>query len=132
MKKIKVLIEKNQDGFWGHAINVPSVNGYGETVEECKANVFEGIEVAKTLEGKNKFPFTDGEYEVVFNFDVQSLLENYKGILTNAGFERLTGINQKQIHHYASGLKKPRPAQRKKIQEGLHKLAEELKAIELD
>jgi len=131
MKQVKVLIEKNEDGFHAHSTNVPAVNGYGETIEECKANVFEGIELAKTLGGKYNFNYKEGEYEVVFNFDVQSLLENYKGILSNAGFEKLTGINQKQMHHYATGLKKPRPAQRKKIESGLHKLAEELKAIEL-
>jgi len=35
------------------------------------------------------------------------------------------------MYHYASGLKKPRVEQRKKITEGLHKLAKELLAIEL-
>jgi len=43
----------------------------------------------------------------------------------------MTGINQKQLHHYASGLKKPRQEQRKKIETALHKLGEELLAIEL-
>lgn len=131
MKKVKVIIEKNDDGFWAHSTNVPAVNGYGETVAECKKNVFEGIEVAKTLGGKFNFDYKDGEYEVLFSFDVPSLLENYKGIITNAGFERLTGINQKQMQHYATGLKKPRVAQVKKIEEGLHTLGKELLAIEL-
>ena len=35
--------------------------------------------------------------------------------------EKLTGINQKQLHHYATGLRKPREAQRKKIETALHK-----------
>lgn len=131
MKQVKVLIEKNKDGFHAHSTNVPAINGFGETVEECKANVFEGIELAKEIDGKYQFNLHDGEYEVVFNFDTVSLLENYKGIISNAGFERLTGINQRQMHHYASGLKKPRPEQRKKITEGLHKLAQEFLAIEL-
>lgn len=131
MKKVHVIIEKNADGFWAHSSNVPAINGYGETAAECKKNVFEGIEVAKTLEGPNKFNFKDGEYEVIFKFDVPSLLDNYKGIITNAAFERLTGINQKQMQHYASGLKKPRVAQIKKIEEGLHTLGKELLAIEL-
>lgn len=131
MKKVHVIIEKNEDGFWAHSSNVPAINGYGETVSECKKNVFEGIEVAKTLGGKFNFNYKDGEYEVIFKFDVPSLLDNYKGIITNAGFERLTGINQKQMHHYATGLKKPRAAQVKKIEEGLHTLGKELLAIEL-
>lgn len=131
MKTVKVIIEKNNDGFWAHSPNVANVNGYGETVEECKKNVLDSIDVARTLNGKNKFPYADGEFELIYNFDIESLLENYKGILSNVAFEKITGINQKQIHHYASGLKKPREAQRKKIEEGLHQLGKELLAIEL-
>ena len=66
-----------------------------------------------------------------FKFDTESLLEYYKGIFTNAAFERLTGINQMQISHYATGLKKPRKAQAKRIEAALHKLGKELVAIEL-
>jgi hypothetical protein len=35
------------------------------------------------------------------------------------------------LHHYASGLKKPRLVQRKKIESALHRLGEELMAVEL-
>ena len=58
-------------------------------------------------------------------------MQDYKGILGNPAFEKITGINQKLIHHYATGLKKPREAQRKKIEEGLHALGRELLSIEL-
>jgi hypothetical protein len=43
----------------------------------------------------------------------------------------MTGIKQKQIQHYASGLKKPRVDQKIKIQNSLHQLASELLAVEL-
>lgn len=127
MKEIKIIIEKNKDGFWAHSTNTDAlVSGYGETVEACKANVLEGIDVLKE---EGMFPYE--EYTLTYNFDVESLLENYKGILTNAGIERLTGINQRLMYMYATGAKKPRPAQRKKIEEGLHRLGQELLAIEL-
>jgi hypothetical protein len=58
-------------------------------------------------------------------------LNYYKGIFTNASLERLTGIKQKQIQHYATGLKKPRASQKIKIQNSLHQLASELMSIEL-
>jgi len=44
---------------------------------------------------------------------------------------RVTNINQKQLHHYASGRIKPRPARRQKIKKGLHKLGRELLSIDL-
>ena len=37
--------------------------------------------------------------------------------------------DQRQLWHYASGMRKPRPAQRKRIEEGLHKLGAELLKI---
>jgi len=33
------------------------------------------------------------------------VLNYYKGIFTLSALERLTGINQKQLQHYASGLR---------------------------
>ncbi|HQQ96430.1 MAG TPA: hypothetical protein PLX35_04170 [Cyclobacteriaceae bacterium] len=59
------------------------------------------------------------------------MLNFYRGIFTNATLERITGINQKQIQHYASGHKKPRPAQLRKIETAFRKLRNELLALEL-
>jgi hypothetical protein len=72
----------------------------------------------------------EGNYEIEYKFDIESFLAYYKGIFTLAALEKLTGINQKQIQHYSSGLKKPRMEQRKKIENSLHRLGNELLAIE--
>lgn len=56
----------------------------------------------------------NGEYEIEYRYDVQSILSHYANVFTKPALERLTGINQKQLHHYAIGLKKPRLEQRKK------------------
>ncbi len=126
MKTIKVIIERSKDAFWAYSENA-MVNGVGDTIEEVKQSVLECIEIQKEL-GNLKANET---YNIVYKFDAESLLKHYKGIFTNAAFERLTGINQLQISHYATGLKKPRPAQAKKIESALHKLGSELMAIEL-
>ena len=72
-----------------------------------------------------------GKYKLVFRFDTESLLNYYKGVFSNSALERITGINQRQLQHYASGLKKPRTVQLKKIENALHKLGGELLAVEL-
>lgn len=131
MKKIRIIIEKNDDGFWAHADNVVGITGGGSTVQECKEDVLASIETLKTLDGKNKFKYAEGEYEIIYKFDTESLLNYYGKIFTKASFERLTGINQKQIQHYSTGLKKPRAAQVKKIEAALHNLGSELQALEL-
>lgn len=71
----------------------------------------------------------DGEYEVVFKFDIVSLLAHYKGILSFSALQKITGINQKQLNHYAAGISKPRPQQEEKIRNGLHSLAMNLLTV---
>lgn len=132
MKKIKIVIERSSDHFGAYAENVEGVNGAGDTPEKAKRAAVESIELIKELNSEEDIPeILKGGYEIAYRFDTESLLNYYKGIFTNSALEKLTGINQKQLQHYASGLKKPREAQRKKIAEGLHRLADELKELEL-
>ncbi|WP_297975301.1 type II toxin-antitoxin system HicB family antitoxin [uncultured Capnocytophaga sp.] len=126
MKQIKIIIEKSEDFFWAYAVGLEGVTAGGETVQEAKKEIEESIAIQKEL---GNIPNVD--YQLTYKYDTESLLQYYKGLLSNPAFERLTGINQKLIHQYAVGLKKPREAQRKKLQEGLHKLGAELLSIEL-
>ena len=131
MKTIKIIIERNEDGFWGYAENEKAIVGGGETVQECKQDVLDCIETLKELDAGNKPGFLEKEYSLVYKFDTASLLNYYKGIFTNSALERITGINQKQIQHYASGHRNPRLEQRLKIESALHNLGKELLAVEL-
>jgi hypothetical protein len=126
MKTIKIIIERSKDTFWAYSENVDGINGVGDTIEEVKKSVLEGIEIQKQLGN-----FKDGKYQLSYRFDTESFLQYYKGIFTKAALERLTGISQGQLSHYAAGIKKPRPAQIKKIETALHQLGNELSTIEL-
>jgi peptidoglycan hydrolase-like amidase len=55
--------------------------------------------------------YSRGDFEVVYKFDIESLLTYYQGIFSNSALEKLTGINQKQLWAYAHVKSKPRPAQ---------------------
>ena len=57
------------------------------------------------------------------------LLNYYQGILPFSGLQIITGVNQKQLAHYAAGRSKPRLQQVKKIEEGLHAFASELQTV---
>ena len=131
MKIIKVVIEKTKDNYSAYAENVDGIFGGGETVVEAKESVIKAIKLFKKYNKMNLPKILQGEFKLKYRFDTQSLLNYYKGVFTNASLERITGIKQKQIQHYASGLKKPRAAQNLKIQDSLHKLAEELMEVEL-
>lgn len=71
----------------------------------------------------------DRPFEIVYKFNVQALLDYYRGIFSFAALEHITGINQKQLAHYASGRSKPRKRQAEKISAGLHRLAHELMTV---
>ncbi len=130
MKKLKVIIERGKDDYGAWIENVSGVYGAGSTVEEAKKSVEDGLKLF--IKHNKELPSVlKGQYELVYKFDAQSLFQFYKGIFTKAAIERITGINQRQLQHYSSGLKKPRPNQAKKIETSLHKLGAELLSVEL-
>ena len=78
-----------------------------------------------------KYPaFLDGEYSFSYKIDAVSLMQYYvnSGILSLAGLEKLTGINQKQLWGYINGTK-PRKAQEERIESGFRALDKDLNAI---
>lgn len=68
----------------------------------------------------------DGEYRVVYDFDVCGLLNYYKGILPLSGLQIITGVNQKQLAHYAAGRSKPRKQIADRIASSLRTFGEKL------
>lgn len=134
MKTITATIERNKDGGYSVYCNDEMFSGIGETSEVAQNDMLSSIEFYKNSakEGGFNYPaWLDEPFEVVYKFDTQSLLEYYAGVITPSVLERLTGINRKQIWSYAHGKSKPRPAQIKKIEEGLHRFANELMSVQL-
>ena len=131
MKTIRIVIEKNKDGFWAYAENEKGITGGGDTAQACKQDILDCIATMKEFDAANRPKFLNSEYSIVYRYDTESLFAFYKGIFTNAALERITGINQKQLQHYATGHRKPRVNQVKKIQTALHQLGSELMAVEL-
>ena len=74
--------------------------------------------------------YESGEYDFKFVYtDVASLLKAYSDLVPLVSLSYVTGINQNQLSHYANGIKKPRPEQRKRIVDGMHKIGRELMAV---
>lgn len=134
MNTLKVTIESLENGYSAFIENLDGVVATGATIEEIKANLIDClddyIETCKHL--KCEIPeMLLGDYRIEFSMDVKSLLTIYSGIFTKSGLERLTGINQKQLWHYANGISTPRRAQVLKIENALHRLGEELISLHL-
>ncbi|WP_138476762.1 type II toxin-antitoxin system HicB family antitoxin [Dyadobacter bucti] len=132
MKTIRVVIGRSTDNYGAYAEDVPGIWGGGNSVAEARQSILDAIQLIKEYNKDENIPAVlKEEYQIVWKMDVESLIAYYKGIFTSAALERITGINQRQLSHYATGLKKPRPNQRKKIEEALHSLGSELLALEL-
>ncbi len=130
--KVKVIVEKGTDGFYSAYMDEDrfdfGLNGQGDTVQDAKDEFFTGYRELQEMKKDEGQEIPDLEFE--FEYDVDSFLNYYAGILSKSGLEKITGINQKQLWHYASGKRKPTKTTILKIQEGLHKFAEELKQVQ--
>ncbi|MDR0546844.1 MAG: CopG family transcriptional regulator [Dysgonamonadaceae bacterium] len=70
-----------------------------------------------------------GSYEINYILETSALIHSLDGILTRSAIARVSGINEKQIGHYASGHRNPRPRQREKIINGIHNISRELASV---
>lgn len=134
MNSLKATIESLENGFSAYIENLDGVVATGATIEEIKANLIDAlddyIETCKELGCEIPSELSD-DYTIEFSMDVKSLLNIYYGIFSKSGLEKLTGINQKQLWHYANGISTPRRAQVLKIENALHRLGNELISIHL-
>lgn len=136
MEKIRVDVQwcdKNFGASLGE--NVPgAVVLTAKTYEELQRKVPETLQfhVEGMLADGDDVPqwLVDGEYELVYNLlDVATMLRAYEPYCTLSALSRASGINQHLLSHYANGLKTPRPQQRQRIIDGIHKIGRELLAV---
>ena len=130
MGKITVTIERGKDHFNAWAEEVPGIYAAGDTVKEVKEDIYRAIKLYKK-NNKNIPEAIGGEMNITWNFDTHSFLEYINGTFTKSALERMTGINQKQLGHYASGLKKPRPVTIEKIEKAIHRFVGDMSQVHL-
>jgi predicted RNase H-like HicB family nuclease len=136
MKNNKVIVEIRHSGnnFGAFVPLLPGCVATGNSPEMIMKNIKDAIEFhleSSIEDGDFIEELFKTDYQIVYKFDAVSLLIYYKGIFTNSALEKITGINQRQLQHYSTGLRKPRIEQRAKIEKALHKLGNELLAVEL-
>ena len=129
MENIIIKIGASSNHFGAYAENCPGIYGAGDTVEEAKENVMQGLKLF-TEQNKHNLPeILKGDYGIEYHFDMLSFLEYYCKVFSKPALERITGINQKQLFHYASGLKKPSESTVKKMDSAFRRFAGELSQV---
>lgn len=130
MKKLRIKVEKGSDYYSAFAENCKGIYGVGDSVEEAKANALEGLNLL--IKSNSKLPeILNEEYEIEYIMDTRSFIEYYSRIFTKSALQRITGINQKQLGHYVSGIRRPTRKTVEKIEDSIHRIAAELSQTHL-
>ncbi len=70
-----------------------------------------------------------GDYDIEYNLDAAALIRNAETYTTMSAISRISGINRKQLSHYANGVKHPRPLQLARIKAALAIIGTQLLAL---
>lgn len=133
MKKITIIVEfaKNNlsaypEEITGVGVTAADIAGIKKSMKEALDFLVEscrdlGCDIPEQLQG---------DYELVYKYDTASFLSLYSKVLPKSGLEKLTGVNQKLLWHYASGRRKPKAATKEKIAEAIREFGRELANVQ--
>ena len=133
MKTVEVIVEHAGNNLSAYIEGAPVIT-VGNDVKEIEKNLKEAVELyLESCKEMNIAPveILQGEFTLKFKIDAATFINYYSSIFTKAALSRITGINERQLWHYAAGVHKPRKQQLEKIQKGINALTEELAAINL-
>jgi len=133
MEKVNVIIEKSTNGFSALVPQLLGCVASGDTISEIQKNISEAIQlhIDGMKDDGDLIPTEfNGDFELVFTFDIETFLSYYEKILSKRALSRLSGINESLLSQYAAGLKKPRKLQSKRLEESIHSLAKDLLQIQ--
>lgn len=132
MKKVKVLIERGDNGTYGAYIEDNNLSygiiGDGATVQDTINDFYDSYNEMKSYYQEEGKAFE--EVKFYFKYDMASFLAYYSDRLSLAGLQRLTGVSQGQLSHYVTGRRKPSAKTVKKIEKSLHDFAKEISQVE--
>ena len=134
-KKAIIVIEKGKDG--GYSVypsdDIKSVIiGDGATVEEAKADFLNSYDEAVRFLKEDGLPVPEDMQDVEFEFryDLSSLF-NYFSFFNVTQLAKTMGINPSLMRQYKSGKAYISDKQATKIEEGIHRLGQQLLNIKI-
>ncbi len=135
MEKIVVEVhwaEKNFNCGWAMP-GIGTVIVAEKSLDKAKQAFKEALDfhIEGMLEDGDTVPgwLANGDYEITFKPDISAILREAEQYTTMTALSKASGINLKQLSHYANSIKTPREPQRAKIISGIHKIGQELMAI---
>jgi len=135
MEKVKVFISWADKNFSGsYSDNVPGGVAFtAKTIDEMRRKAQTTLDLhmqGYVADGEAPQWYTNHDYELEFCYmDATSVLQSCSDAITLSAIAKVTGINQRQLSHYANGTNTPRPQQQQRIIEGIHAIGRRLLTI---
>jgi hypothetical protein len=123
-KIVKIKVIKEDKGYSATALrNSKFIATESESFEGLKTEILEALNLAYEDE-EIQYNVKDLKFE----YDLESFFHFYKVINAKALSERI-GMNQSLLAQYIKGIKKPSPAQTKRILDGVQQIGRELTEV---
>lgn len=132
-KKLLATVEKSESGYGAFIEKVPGVAAVGSSIDEVKESLQVALQmhVEGMLEDGESLPEALQEvYELAIKMDIESFFQWMGSVIPQSGLARACKMNRSLVAQYASGLKKPSPAQLKKLEEGIHQIGRDLLSVQ--
>ena len=124
-RKIDVIVIKEDTGYSATTtIGKSFIATDADTFELLKSNMLEAINFTFEEDG-----IEYSETDLVYKYDLESFFHFYRVINAKALSERI-GMNQSLLAQYIKGIKKPSPAQTKRILKGVQQIGRELAEVQ--
>lgn len=133
METVKAFIERGNDGTYGVYVDLENntlnygIHGVGDSAKEAVEDFISSYEEMKEFYNQMGKEFVEAKFNYVY--DTASFLAYYSKILSLAGLQRITGVNQGQLSHYVTGHRKPSQKTIEKIEKSLHAFAKEISQV---
>lgn len=127
--KLVVIVEFAEGNLAAYFKDIDGIAITGNNIREIKISAKEAIElyIETSKEMNLEIPnVLKDDFQLVYKYDLCSFLNAYSKVLGKAALENITGINQKQLWHYASGKRKPSKQTIDKVANSIHDFAKEL------
>jgi len=132
METVNIVVEKTNTGYSAYMPDVPGVVSIGDTFNELRKNIQEAITlyIETSQEYGNTIPeVLSTEYQLSFRFEIQTLMEWLSKVMSQKGLSDIADMNESLVSQYANGIKKPGPKQLKRMENALHRFADDLQSI---
>ena len=105
MKTVEAIVEYSDKNLSAYIDGAP-IAVVGDSISEIEKNMREAVSLYVESCKELGIPVADilqGEFELKFKIDAATLINCYSSVFTKAALSRITGINERQLWHYAPG-----------------------------